>query len=284
MKVFVINLKKSPERLEAMKKQLDKLDIPFEIFTAVDGGSLEPEYLHKTFLASQVTRGRFGEKRGVGEIGCATSHFNIYKTIVEQNTELSLILEDDIKLTDDFLKVYHFIEANKKKVFSKFDYIQLGFCTHEGNWVTESRQSRWRNIKIDQQLIIAPPAAFYWSAIGYFVTNRGAKILFELGNPVRMVSDYLLAVAPKYGLRSGILNHPVIQTSEHNESSNIEHTSLHAPIDKLKRYQNSPSANTIKKFSKIRLYYFIRNRFPGIHRFIGKYVYEKWFLIEHGFK
>ena len=37
MKVFVISLKRSPERRRYIEKQLDDLNIKFEFFDAVDG-------------------------------------------------------------------------------------------------------------------------------------------------------------------------------------------------------------------------------------------------------
>lgn len=49
MKIYVISLKRSPERREYIKKQLDDLSIEFEFFDAVDGRVEPPHPLFKSY-------------------------------------------------------------------------------------------------------------------------------------------------------------------------------------------------------------------------------------------
>lgn len=46
----------------------------------------------------------------MGEIGCFLSHYNIWKKIVEQDQELVLVLEDDIRFEP------YFLDAAKKVI------------------------------------------------------------------------------------------------------------------------------------------------------------------------
>lgn len=52
MKTYVINLKRSPHRLQFMAAQLDKLQLDFEVVEAVDGQQISDEQL------SNYTNGR----------------------------------------------------------------------------------------------------------------------------------------------------------------------------------------------------------------------------------
>ena len=47
MKVVVINLDRSRDRMQKMSKQLNALDIPFERFSAVPGKDLSEEALNE---------------------------------------------------------------------------------------------------------------------------------------------------------------------------------------------------------------------------------------------
>ena len=65
---FVINLKRRPDRLEHIKKEMDYIGWDYELFEAIDRG----DYL-----------------------GCTMSHLEIIKIAKERNYESVLIIEDD---------------------------------------------------------------------------------------------------------------------------------------------------------------------------------------------
>jgi len=96
MKIFVINLKSSVERRETMVKQLNKLELPYEIFEAVRGSELSEEeilsYYDKTYYRQRP------DYYSPGMVGCTLSHFFLYKKMVEENIDVALILEDDMVL------------------------------------------------------------------------------------------------------------------------------------------------------------------------------------------
>lgn len=109
MKVFVINLQSSTERRATIEEQLKKTGLDWEIFPAFDGRNLtenEREDIYDEKRAKKIT----GRILSNGEIGCAMSHRNIYRKMVEDNIKKAVILEDDIILAPDFKKVAEELE------------------------------------------------------------------------------------------------------------------------------------------------------------------------------
>ncbi|WP_449543510.1 glycosyltransferase family 25 protein [Enterobacter ludwigii] len=98
MRIFIINLKSSPERRAKMEAQLNALGLPHEFIEAVDG-KLMSENERKS--VSQKINYAFVP----GEIGCALSHQKIYKKMIEDNIENAFILEDDVILNESFKKI-----------------------------------------------------------------------------------------------------------------------------------------------------------------------------------
>jgi GR25 family glycosyltransferase involved in LPS biosynthesis/tetratricopeptide (TPR) repeat protein len=92
--VYILNLKRRPDRKERMEQQLK--DIHFEFFEAVDGETLEP-----TMEIYNLIKGNdYGSRRGF--VGCALSHINLWKKLLESKSEYFLIFEDDCTLSDTF--------------------------------------------------------------------------------------------------------------------------------------------------------------------------------------
>ncbi len=68
---YIINLDRSPERLEFVKTNVEKLNIPFERISAVDGNLITKEELQQkvsSFLKS------FDSRNKLGVFGCYLSH------------------------------------------------------------------------------------------------------------------------------------------------------------------------------------------------------------------
>ena len=85
MKVFVISLKRSPDRRRYIEKQLDDLNIKFEFFDAVDGRAEPPHPLFENYNYAKrlwLTSGRMPSK---GELVVYGSHYLLWlKSIVER--------------------------------------------------------------------------------------------------------------------------------------------------------------------------------------------------------
>lgn len=108
-KTFIINLSHDINRKNDMIEKLKKTNLKnFEFFNAINGetdlSKYEFEVLHNWndfFLNRPIT---------VGEIGCALSHYNIWKYIVDNNINKTLILEDDVIFKSNFNKMLDIVE------------------------------------------------------------------------------------------------------------------------------------------------------------------------------
>lgn len=98
MKAFIINLKESVERRIKMENQLKKLKLKYEFIDAVDGRKMSEQ--QKKSITQEVNYAFLP-----GEIGCALSHQKIYQRMLDESTDVALILEDDVILNADINEI-----------------------------------------------------------------------------------------------------------------------------------------------------------------------------------
>jgi glycosyl transferase family 25 len=108
MRILVINLDRSQDRLAHMTKALGELGLAFERFPAVDGKALSP---------AECDAFERSHRRDVswrpGEIGNFVSHIRVWERITAEPDDWWLILEDDAKLSPALPEfIQHFPEAN----------------------------------------------------------------------------------------------------------------------------------------------------------------------------
>jgi glycosyl transferase family 25 len=94
MKNFVINLNRQPDKYENFIKRNAGAEIPFERFEASDGAL----FGSKEVLTMRLVA--FGARFTKGAVGCAASHFRIWKRLVEEGVP-ALVFEDDATLRHD---------------------------------------------------------------------------------------------------------------------------------------------------------------------------------------
>lgn len=97
---YVINLDRSPDRMERIGHELAAHDIAYERHAAVDGRSLdlsaEPDFDAQGYVRLH------GKKPVANEVGCYLSHMGVMKRFLETSHEHCLVLEDDALLSSDF--------------------------------------------------------------------------------------------------------------------------------------------------------------------------------------
>lgn len=86
MKIFVINLDRSPQRLERMVSLFGELGLDFTRVPAVDGRDLADR---------QARKGMYYDL-GNGEIGCFLSHIKCWDAAAKADGEYTAIFEDDV--------------------------------------------------------------------------------------------------------------------------------------------------------------------------------------------
>lgn len=100
-KVFVMHVKKGYEERRAhIENMLERLGIDCEFMLDGDIEDLSSEVIHRYFTGTVMS----GKTPGTS---CALKHLLTYRTIIERNMNGALILEDDIRLSRNFVKVFN---------------------------------------------------------------------------------------------------------------------------------------------------------------------------------
>ena len=128
--IFFINLDRREDRLEFIKKQLDRVGIIAERVDAIDGNLLEPD----------PSIGNGWNHKGVA--GCALSHRKVIQLAKDRGYKTFLVIEDDTVFCDNFFNKIDFYMAQLPEdwdmVYFGGNYlslptpvnVNLGRCTH----------------------------------------------------------------------------------------------------------------------------------------------------------
>ncbi|EJF91185.1 glycosyltransferase family 25 protein [Bartonella tamiae] len=173
MKLYVINLDRSKDRLEFVKKAFNSAGLDFIRVSAVDGKKIpEDEFLRLTKVRN------WSKKLTYTEVGCFLSHLECLRLIAEGDEPYGAIFEDDIKLSphaSTFLKDWHWIPENTDIV--KIDTAEI-VCV-----LGRFSKTLSNNYKL------APLISKHYCAGGYIVSKDCAKYLYETNQQVSAPID-----------------------------------------------------------------------------------------------
>lgn len=164
--IKVINLKRREDRLKLVTEQLQNECLPFDVFEAVDGSQLtltdEMKHMFKD--------NDFNYRRGI--IGCALSHYYLWKELVKSNNKYYLIMEDDVKFCNDFRNKLSSIE----KYLHTKAILFLGYHMFEHN-----RKEHTRYLKESDRIIIdyLKKDLFIGGTHCYSITKSAAQSLID---------------------------------------------------------------------------------------------------------
>lgn len=100
VETYLINLDGSNDRLENATKQLKQQNFPFVRFPAYDGRGkpLSDFKNYDDVMANQI----MGRSLISSELGCYLSHAGCVQKFLETDADYLIVLEDDLKMVDDF--------------------------------------------------------------------------------------------------------------------------------------------------------------------------------------
>ncbi|XP_074596202.1 glycosyltransferase 25 family member-like [Brevipalpus obovatus] len=178
--IYIINLKRRPERLNRMLDLMDLLGADAKVWPAVDGKGLTEDYLISNNLA--MLDGYIDPynklQMNPGEIGCFLSHYQIWQEVVERNYSKVIIFEDDAKFETAFRTKWMKHVENLEEYLSnggQVDFVYLG-----------------RKLLVSRTEKEAPVEGFvypeysYW-ANGYMLTSTGARKLLDTQPQQKMI-------------------------------------------------------------------------------------------------
>ena len=111
MKIFLVNLDRDKERLASIDGQLKKMHIEYERVSAIYGKDLSKNDLEQVYSSFRWWCA-MGRPVALAEIGCALSHYQIYRRMVaSEGMSYCCILEDDVELSPQFKSTLHEVEC-----------------------------------------------------------------------------------------------------------------------------------------------------------------------------
>ena len=194
-KIYVISLKRMPERRKLMEAQLSRLGLEAEFVEGIDGLELS----EATLKANYTDQG--SDKMTPTEIGCAWSHRNVYKRLIDSEEEYALVLEDDAILPPEIVPFLELIP----KIASDWELISL--CWANLNRVNPYTFRIFRNrfpLSPYNQHKFKPGSSAHeyrlgetlfpiFRAVAYMVSRQGAHVFMRHNTPITYLTDHIFA-------------------------------------------------------------------------------------------
>jgi glycosyl transferase family 25 len=206
---YIINLDRSPERLKFVKENVERLNIPFERISAVDGNLLSQEEIQQK--VSNALKG-FDRRNKVGIFGCYLSHVKTWEIFLKSDAEFAIIFEDDVNFNPKILKetIDELIINKKLWDINTFDI--------RGNGMP----LKIKRLSNGQKLVVYLTRVV--NAGAYIINRKAAERLVQKALPIKMqVDDYFTRIWELDLKFTGIEN-PRLVYQMFGNNSDIEET------------------------------------------------------------
>lgn len=185
--VKLINLKRRTDRLTEMTKKLKEQNISFDIFEAIDGSNVTLTKEQEAMFNGND----FKSKRGV--IGCALSHYYLWKELIASDKSYYIVIEDDAEFCSNFIdKVSKIIDHIKSKELIFFGYLKtkINKLNHFDVYNTDSETTQVEKLRDD---------LYVGGTHCYSITKKGAAGLIDFIDihGIKHGIDFLMAKVQK---------------------------------------------------------------------------------------
>ncbi|XP_015221965.1 probable inactive glycosyltransferase 25 family member 3 isoform X2 [Lepisosteus oculatus] len=204
--VYLINLRRRPDRRERMLWSLYEQEIDAKVVDAVDGGALNSSDIK--LLGVDLLPGYYdpfsGRTLTKGEVGCFLSHYYIWKEMVDQQLDKAVVFEDDVRFQGNFKRRLMRMMEEIEKVELDWDLIYLG-----RKQVNPTEEQPVENVR---NLVVADYS--YWT-LSYAISLQGAQKLLNAEPLSKMlpVDEFLPIMYDK---------HPNEKYKEHFPNRNLQ--------------------------------------------------------------
>ncbi|GAB3856375.1 hypothetical protein GCM10028822_28670 [Hymenobacter terrigena] len=184
MKVFVVSLTRADKRREYINAHLSSLGLDYEIIDAVDYLELTPADYETLTDQEAVRRNPYLSK---GSIACSLSHIKIYKRMVQDSIDVSLVLEDDAQLPKNIKQLLSAVEAN----IQQNEVISLSYFNHfDSKPVTHLSQEGRTPLRGIGELVYPIDLHDIASTMAYVITKNVAEKMIDILMPISVQTDY----------------------------------------------------------------------------------------------
>lgn len=175
VRIYVVNLDRSPQRLEEITKQLSKFGLSFQRIAATDGKLATPA--QKALLDEKNYQRKHGKTSLPGELGCYLSHVDAIREFLKSDDLFAVILEDDAMIENGFVHVLQHLAQHS----GQWDMVKLS-GVHSGTPVTVQR------INDDHRLSVMFSKCTCSSA--YMINRHAAQAYSEKLLPMTLPYDH----------------------------------------------------------------------------------------------
>ena len=227
--IRIINLERRQDRKTRTIQQLNDAGFQqgeYKFIVATDGSTLIPTVDMKILFDGND----FGDRKGV--IGCAITHYNLWKQLLDSKDEYYVIMEDDFVLCPNFKK--RFQVMLESGVFSMKDTIFLGYHMFSNN--------RKNNFHIyndssttstsDDKIVPLNKNLYVGGYFMYSINRNGARKMIEYieKNGIKHGIDYLNKIIPNL---ENYECQPQLAFSEWNEGGKAIDSDIQNIYDKI---------------------------------------------------
>jgi glycosyl transferase, family 25 len=222
MRIFVISLRRSVARRQALTRDLMALGLHYELVDAVDGAALTEA--QRAWCDLEAAESQLGRPMTPGEVGCALSHLEVYRRMLEGSIERAVVLEDDAIVDPDFPAVLEALAGTREELVLLYHAF-----SHTYFWAPLWSRLR-RPLAAGRCLV--PFSVTPASTVAYYLTLHAARVLQQAGLPVRGVADWPLSIGRVLGAK-GVFP-ALVQPDDAFRSETGER--LYRPRSSLRRY------------------------------------------------
>ena len=199
MRCIVINLPRAEERRRAMSRQLDAIDMEFDILDDIDWRDLNKENWALVDRESRDMEGR--RPLSDGMIACYLSHRKALEGVVAGDDELVAVFEDDVSLSPEIGSV---LEALARLYASgwEFDFVFLHRHSKDKPFAPLKR--------VDAGIRLGITKFSDWGTQSYVVSKKGAVRLLKRYPRIVNRTDHTLHAYWENGLNVFSLETPVV--------------------------------------------------------------------------
>ncbi|CDS37514.1 procollagen galactosyltransferase 2 [Echinococcus multilocularis] len=165
--IYLINLKRRPDRLEKMNYALREQGVKAKLVRATDGRELNPEIIKQWNITQLSGYADPYHKRALkyGEIGCFLSHYRIWQDMLVNDYERILILEDDLRFVPGFVRRLQATVKEADVTLPDWELLYVGRKRMSSN-----------EVMVRGARFLAYPSYTYWT-LAYVLRRSGAQKL-----------------------------------------------------------------------------------------------------------
>lgn len=176
MKVFLINLDRSTERLAVMRNRLASINVTAERVSGIEGAKLD-----LNSIDMDVPNPNYPRLLTAGEIGCFLSHRKCWEKLVESGDDWALILEDDC--------IFH---PASSRYLTSVEWIPEG-CQLIHFYNTKAKVYTDKQINLpDGNCLFRAKVSLPVGAYAYCISKDAARKALELSTSIREPVDNFL--------------------------------------------------------------------------------------------